>query len=128
MEELLKAGDPASLKYFLVFFRAESFQPGGFLDRVLTQSVEYAQRVGAELKENVYEALRYLCQGFLGGNAELSVFSLSGGYVETVEFNSVGSGEATLAYPGASSLSSGTYFFRFSQGGRVEAGSFTVVR
>jgi len=72
VEELLKADDPTPLKYFLVFFHAESFQPGGFLDHVLTQSVEYAQRVGAELKENVYEALRCLCQGFLGGNAELS--------------------------------------------------------
>jgi type I restriction-modification system DNA methylase subunit len=72
VEELLKAADPASLKYFLVFFRAESFQPGGFLDHVLTQSIEYAQRVGAELKENVYEALRCLCQGFLEGNAEPS--------------------------------------------------------
>ena len=72
LEELLKADDPATLKYFLVFFRAESFQPGAFLDRVLTQSVEYAQRVGAELKENVYEALRCLCQGFLDGNVDLS--------------------------------------------------------
>ncbi len=77
LEELLKANDPASLKYFLLFFHAKSFQPGGFLDRVLTQSVEYAQRVGAELKENVYEALRCLCQGFLGGNAELSPEELS---------------------------------------------------
>jgi len=77
VEELLKADDPASLKYFLLFFHAESFQPGGFLDRVLTQSVEYAQRVGAELKENVYEALRCFCRGFLGGNAELSPEDLS---------------------------------------------------
>jgi len=77
LEELLKADDPASLKYFLLFFRAESFRAGGFLDRVLTQSVEYAQRVGAELKENVYEALRCLCQGFLGGNAEFSPEDLS---------------------------------------------------
>ncbi len=72
LEGLLKAGDPTSLKYFLVFFRAESFRAGEFLDHVLTQSVEHAQRVGAELKENVYEALRCLCQGFLGGNTELS--------------------------------------------------------
>jgi len=72
MEELLKADDPTSLKYFLVFFRAESFRPRGFLDHVLTQSVEYAQRVGAELKENVYDALRCLYQGFLDGNSQLS--------------------------------------------------------
>lgn len=63
-----------------------------------------------------------------GGDAELSVFSLSGGHVETVYYSSAGSGEVTLAYQGASSLASGTYFFRFSQGGRVETGSFAVVR
>lgn len=63
-----------------------------------------------------------------GGDAELSVFSLAGGLVETVEFPSLGSGEATLAYPGASELASGTYFYRFTQGGRVETGSFAVVR
>jgi len=77
LDNLLKLKDPESLKYFILFFRAESFLPNGFLDRVLTQSVEYAQRVGAELKENVYEALRCLCQGFLGGNAEFSPEDLS---------------------------------------------------
>ena len=63
-----------------------------------------------------------------GGDAELSVFSLSGSYVETVYYSNAGSGETTLAYSGASDLASGTYFFRFSQGGRVETGSFAVVR
>ncbi|OPL19231.1 MAG: hypothetical protein AVO35_11675 [Candidatus Aegiribacteria sp. MLS_C] len=75
------------------------------------------------------------CQGTLymqflsdGGSAELSVFSVTGGLVGTVEFPSVAGGEATLAYPGASELASGTYFYRFTQGGRVETGSFAVVR
>jgi hypothetical protein len=63
-----------------------------------------------------------------GGNAAFSVFTISGGYVETVSYNSVASGEATLAYPGASNLASGTYFFRFNQGSRIETGSFAVVR
>ena len=63
-----------------------------------------------------------------GGDVELSVFSLSGAYVETVYYNSVDRGEATLAYSGASDLASGTYFFRFRQGGRIETGSFAVVR
>ena len=76
VEELLKADDPASLKYFLGFFRAQSFVQNGFLDRVLTESVEYARRVGAELKENVFEALRLLCQGFLDGNQDFSAEDL----------------------------------------------------
>lgn len=63
-----------------------------------------------------------------GGNVELSVLSLSGRYVETVNYGGVSRGETTLAYPGASDLSSGTYFFRFSQRNRIETGSFAVVR
>ncbi len=43
-----------------------------------------------------------------GGNVELSVYTLSGEYVETVNYNGVSGGEATLSYPGASSLASGT--------------------
>ncbi len=63
-----------------------------------------------------------------GGDVELSVFTLAGEYVETVGFSSVNSGEVTLAYPGAADLSSGIYFFRFSQSGSMETGSFAVVR
>jgi hypothetical protein len=63
-----------------------------------------------------------------GSDAELCVFSLAGRNIETVNFSGVSSGEVTLAYPGASSLASGTYFFRFSQGNRIETGSFAVVR
>ena len=63
-----------------------------------------------------------------GGNVSLSVFTVSGGFVETVNYNSVNSGEVTLAYSGASDLASGTYFFRLSQGSRTETGSFAVVR
>jgi hypothetical protein len=76
LEKIIAADDPSSLKYFLVFFRAQSYVQNGFLDRVLTESVEYARRVGAELKENVFEALRLLCQGFLDGNQDLSAEGL----------------------------------------------------
>ncbi|HDJ29585.1 MAG TPA: hypothetical protein ENF29_00860, partial [Candidatus Acetothermia bacterium] len=72
LEELITAEDPEPLKYFLLFFRAESFAEGGFLDQALTESVKYSQQVGTELKENVFEALRLLCQGFLDGNESLS--------------------------------------------------------
>jgi type I restriction-modification system DNA methylase subunit len=72
LETLIKSPDLSPLKYFLLFFHARSLQPDGFADRVLEQSVDYARRVGEELKENVYEALRLLCRGFLEGNASLS--------------------------------------------------------
>ncbi len=71
LESLVAAEDPEPLKYFLLFFRAESFAEGGFLDRALTETVEYARRIGTELKENVFEALRLLCQGVLDGNESL---------------------------------------------------------
>jgi len=76
LEKIIAADDLSSLKYFLVFFRAQSFLRNSFLDRVLTESVEYARRVGAELKENVFEALRLLCQGFLDGKQDLSAEDL----------------------------------------------------
>jgi len=55
--------------YFLAFFHEEAFQPDGtggcFLDRAYRASTEYAAKVSEELKENVYEALRLLAEGFL---------------------------------------------------------------
>ncbi|MCD6494503.1 Eco57I restriction-modification methylase domain-containing protein [Candidatus Bipolaricaulota bacterium] len=71
LESLVAAEDHDPLKYFLLFFRADSFEVGAFLDRTLTQRVEAAHRIGTELKENVFEALRLLCQGFFDGNESL---------------------------------------------------------
>ncbi|MBN2381143.1 Eco57I restriction-modification methylase domain-containing protein [candidate division WOR-3 bacterium] len=51
-----------AFKYFYLFFRRQAFPD--FLDYVLAGSVDYAQAVGAELKDNVYKALRFLAQGF----------------------------------------------------------------
>lgn len=50
--------------YFFAFFCKEAIATG-FLDRVLTGSREYTAKVGDELKENVYEALRLLAEGLL---------------------------------------------------------------
>lgn len=63
-----------------------------------------------------------------GGDVVLSVFTLGGATAETVDFGPVASGEATLAYEGASGLASGLYLYRFAQGGRTETGSFAIVR
>jgi hypothetical protein len=56
--------DAASFAYFLGFFRREAFATG-FLDRAHSESRRYVGKLGDELKENVYEALRLLAEGLL---------------------------------------------------------------
>ena len=55
-------------KYFALFFRRQAFMapPGdeSFLNQVLAQSRAYSRGVSDTLKEQVYEALRCLAQGF----------------------------------------------------------------
>ena len=61
--------DEDSFLYFLAFFHKEALQPDAtgesFLDRAYKASVDYAAKVSEELKDNVYEALRLLAEGFL---------------------------------------------------------------
>lgn len=56
-------------KYFYLFFRKHAFlrvqTEDCFLDRVFKGSVDYAKAIGEKLKENVYEALRVISEGFL---------------------------------------------------------------
>ena len=66
LSALLQAGDVHHFLYFYAFFRRQAFEPGPLgLDAILSASVEYARGVGDSLKEQVYEALRHLAQGFL---------------------------------------------------------------
>jgi len=69
LPRLLAAQDLEAFKYFYLFFRREAFVADAeglcFLDRVYQGSLEYAQAVGDDLKENVYKALRLLAEGFL---------------------------------------------------------------
>jgi len=63
---LLQAGDVNNFLYFYAFFRRQAFESGPLaLDAILSASAEYARGVGDSLKEQVYEALRHLAQGFL---------------------------------------------------------------
>lgn len=58
--------DAQEMRHFIAFFAREAL-PGtaeSFLNRVLQESVEYAQALGASLESNVYEALRLLSEGF----------------------------------------------------------------
>ena len=69
LAQLIEQGDVAAFRYFYLFFRADAFRPDAegrcWLDTVLAESTAYAVRVGDELTDRVYEALRLLAQGFL---------------------------------------------------------------
>ena len=52
--------------YFYAFFRRDAFAAGPFsLNDILAESTGYAQRLSDSLREQVYDALRYVAQGFL---------------------------------------------------------------
>ena len=63
LENLIENGAIEDFKYFYLFFRRDAFPD--FLEKVYKESVDYAEAVGKELKENVYQALKTLAQGFL---------------------------------------------------------------
>ncbi|WP_135825125.1 Eco57I restriction-modification methylase domain-containing protein [Halorussus ruber] len=77
---LLETGDPEEFKYFYLFFRREAFlgRDGGasevpahvgtdrpFVERVHRESNVFAEELSEDLRENVYEALSVLAQGFV---------------------------------------------------------------
>ena len=63
-----ESGDITLFKYFYLFFRLESFPQvplgSSFLDRVREESAAYAQKIGKDLQENVYKAMKVLADGF----------------------------------------------------------------
>lgn len=63
---LLQADRVEGFLYFYAFFRRQAFEPGVLsLDEMRATSVDYARGVGNSLKAQVYEAQRYIAQGFL---------------------------------------------------------------
>ena len=68
MEQVERTGKKEPFKYFYLFFRRQAFpeEPLGssFLDRVRQESLAYAQKVGSDLQENVYRAMKILAEGF----------------------------------------------------------------
>ena len=63
---LLASNDVKQFLYFYTFFRRAAFdqRPLG-VGAILKESIDYAQGIGDSLKEQVYQALRYVAQGFL---------------------------------------------------------------
>jgi type II restriction/modification system DNA methylase subunit YeeA len=64
-----------SFKYFYLFFRQEAFLPDKtgdcFLDDVYNKSNVFAEELGEDLQENIYDAIRVLAEGFIETNEEL---------------------------------------------------------
>ena len=66
LPELLTSGDVHNFLYFYAFFRRQAFEPGALsITKLLEASIAHAQGIGKSLKEQVYEALRHVAQGFL---------------------------------------------------------------
>lgn len=63
LENLLESGSIENFKYYYLLFRKNAFPD--FIEKVFKGSVDYAEAVGEELKENIYQALKILAQGFL---------------------------------------------------------------
>jgi len=66
---VLEKGDLDDFKYFYLFFRNEAFieDAGGdsFLDDVYDESNVFAQELGEDLQDNIYEAIKVLSEGYL---------------------------------------------------------------
>jgi len=66
---VLEQGGLEELKYFYLFFRQEAFVPDAsgdsFLDDVYDESNVFAQELGEDLQDNIYEAIKVLSEGFL---------------------------------------------------------------
>jgi len=66
---ILENGDLEDFKYFYLFFRHEAFledtSSDCFLDDVYGESNVFAQELGEDLQDNIYEAIKILSEGFL---------------------------------------------------------------
>ncbi|QLC35681.1 N-6 DNA methylase (plasmid) [Halarchaeum sp. CBA1220] len=67
-------------KEFYCFFRREAFVPDSsgdcFLDDVYDESSVFAEALGEDLQDNIYEAIRVLAEGFLESNDDLDAEDL----------------------------------------------------
>lgn len=69
LPRVLERGDLEEFKYFYLFFRHEAFLEDAsgdcFLDNVYEESNVFAQELGEDLQENIYEAIKVLSEGYL---------------------------------------------------------------
>lgn len=73
---ILEEGDLETFRYFYLFFRRLAFVEDSsgrsFLDRVHEGSNAFAQELGDDLRENIYEAIGVLAEGFLQHEDDLT--------------------------------------------------------
>jgi type II restriction/modification system DNA methylase subunit YeeA len=66
---VLESGDLESFKYFYLFFQHKAFLPNTsgdcFLDDVYSESNVFAEELGEDLQDNIYDAIQSLAEGFL---------------------------------------------------------------
>jgi len=70
---LIESNDTDTFRFFYYFFRKDAFvkskEGQAFLDRVLNESKEYAEKIGDDLKDNVYWAMKRIAEGFINQKA-----------------------------------------------------------
>jgi len=68
LSRLIESNDVDTFRFFYYFFRKDAFvtskEGQAFLDRVLNESKEYAEKIGDDLKDNVYWAMKRIAEGF----------------------------------------------------------------
>ncbi|WP_442904969.1 Eco57I restriction-modification methylase domain-containing protein [Haladaptatus sp. CMSO5] len=74
-------GSIENFKDFYLFFRDKAFLPDQsgdcFLDEVYDESSIFAESIGEDLQDNIYQAIRVLAEGFLETNEELDTDDLT---------------------------------------------------
>lgn len=66
LDDLLQRNDPTAFLYFYAFFRRAAFAEGPLgLTTLLRASTEYARQISDNLRDQVYDALHHVAQGFL---------------------------------------------------------------
>ena len=69
LPSLIASNDSEAFKFFYYFFRKDAFIPSkegaAFLDRIIKGSRDYASKIGDNLKENVYWAMKRIAEGFI---------------------------------------------------------------
>jgi len=69
LSRLLESNDNDTFRFFYYFFRKDAFvtskEGHAFVDRVLSESKEYAEKIGDDLKDNVYWAMKRIAEGFI---------------------------------------------------------------
>jgi len=72
---VLEQGDLEAFRYFYQFFRKDAFvedtSGDSFLDDVYDESNTFAEALGEDLQDNIYEAIRVLAEGFIEANDDL---------------------------------------------------------